>query len=108
MKLESFARKSIGLNSDSVSFELKQTISIIQFLQNQIDELDKRIKEILLELDTPILSIPGISFKLAGSIIAEIGDISRFDSPAKLLAFAGLDPSIYQSGKFFFHSFSYG
>ena len=49
----------------------------------------------------PILSIPDISFKLAGSIVAEIGDISRFDSPAKLLAFAGLDPSMYQSGKFF-------
>ncbi len=62
IEIRELARKSIGLNSDSVSFELKQTISIIQFLQNQIDELDKRIKEILLELDTPILSIPGISF----------------------------------------------
>ena len=41
------------------------------------------------------------SFKLAGTIIAEIGDVSRFDSPVKLLVFAGLDPSIYQSGKFF-------
>lgn len=101
IEIRELAKKSIGLNSNSVSFELKQTISIIQFLQQQIDELDKRIKEILKEIDTPILSIPGISFKLAGTIIAEIGDISRFDSPAKLLAFAGLDPSIYQSGKFF-------
>lgn len=101
IEIRELAKKSIGLNSNSVSFELKQTISIIQFLQNQIDELDKRIKEILKEIDTPILSIPGISFKLAGTIIAEIGDVSRFNSPAKLLAFAGLDPSIYQSGKFF-------
>ena len=85
----------------TISFELKQTISIIQFLQNRIDELDKRIKEILLELDAPILSIPGILFKLAGSIIAEFGDILMFDSPTKLLAFSGLDPSIYQSGKFY-------
>ena len=91
IEIRELAKKSIGLNSNSVLFELKQTISIIQFLQQQIDELDKRIKEI----DTPILSIPGISFKLAGTIIAEIGDISRFDSPAKLLAFAGLDHSIY-------------
>lgn len=52
-------------------------------------------------MDSPILSIPGISFRTAGSILAEIGDISKFDSPAKLLAFAGLDPSMYQSGKFF-------
>ena len=60
-----------------------------------------RKEEILKEINSPILTIPGIYFKTAGSILAEIGDISRFDSPAKLLAFAGLDPSMYQSGKFF-------
>ena len=101
IEIRELAKKSIGLNSKSVSFELKQTINIIQFLQQQIDDIEKRIKEILKEIDSPILSIPGISFKTAGSILAEIGDISRFDSPAKLLAFAGLDPSMYQSGKFF-------
>lgn len=101
IQIRDLARKSIGLNSNSVSFELKQTISIIQFIQEQLDDVEKRIKEILKEINSPILTIPGISFKTAGSILAEIGDISRFDSPAKLLAFAGLDPSMYQSGKFF-------
>lgn len=101
LQIRDLARKSIGLNSNSVSFELKQTISIIQFIQEQLDDVEKRIKEILKEINSPILTIPGISFKTAGSILAEIGDISRFDSPAKLLAFAGLDPSMYQSGKFF-------
>ena len=101
IEIRELAKKSIGLNSNSVSFELKQTISIIQFIQEQLDDIEKRIKEILKEINSPILSIPGISFKTAGSILAEIGDISRFDSPAKLLAFAGLDPSMYQSGKFF-------
>lgn len=101
IQIRNLARKSIGLNSNSVSFELKQTISIIQFIQEQLDDVEKRIKQILKEINSPILTIPGISFKTAGSILAEIGDISRFDSPAKLLAFAGLDPSMYQSGKFF-------
>ena len=101
LQIRDLARKSIGLNSNSVSFELKQTISIIQFIQEQLDDVEKRIKQILKEINSPILTIPGISFKTAGSILAEIGDISRFDSPAKLLAFAGLDPSMYQSGKFF-------
>ena len=101
LQIRDLARKSIGLNSNSVSFELKQTISIIQFIQEQLDDVEKKIKEILKEINSPILTIPGISFKTAGSILAEIGDISRFDSPAKLLAFAGLDPSMYQSGKFF-------
>lgn len=101
IQIRELARKSIDLNSNSVSFELKQNISIIQFIQEQLDDVEKRIKEILKEINSPILSIPGISFKTAGSILAEIGDISRFDSPSKLLAFAGLDPSMYQSGKFF-------
>ena len=101
IEIRNLARESIGSNSESIAFELKQTISIIQFFQQQIDDIEKRIKFILNEMNSPILSIPGISYTLGASIIAEIGDISRFDSPAKLLAFAGLDPSTYQSGKFF-------
>ncbi|NRT92109.1 transposase [Clostridium beijerinckii] len=46
------------------------------------------------------MSIPGISYTLASIILAEIGDIDRFTDPAKLLAFSGLDPSTYQSGKY--------
>ena len=47
---------------------------------------------------SPITTIPGIGDWLGAIIISEIGDISRFDSPIKLLAFAGLDPAIKQSG----------
>ena len=98
IEIRELAKKSIGLNSNSVSFELKQTINIIQFLQQQIDDIEKRIKEILKEINSPILTIPGISFKTAGSILAEIGDINNFDKPSKLIAFAGTDPSENQSG----------
>ena len=101
IEIRDLARKSIGSTSESVAFELRQMICIIQFFQQQIDDIEKRIKFILNEIDSPILSIPGISYALGASILAEIGDISRFDSPSKLLAFAGLDPSTYQSGKFF-------
>ena len=52
------------------------------------------------ELDTALISIPGISFTLSGIIISEIGDINFFSTPAKLLAFAGLEPSLYESGNF--------
>ena len=67
------------------------------FYQSQID---KELKNMITELNTPILSIPGISYVSAAFILAEIGDINNFDSPAKLQAFAGLDPSTYQSGKY--------
>ena len=47
-----------------------------------------------------IMTIPGIAYINGGIILGEIGDIHRFSTPSKLLAFAGLDPSIYQSGNF--------
>ena len=52
------------------------------------------------EIASPILSIPGISYTLGSIIISEIGNIERFSSPCKLLAFAGLDPTVKQSGTF--------
>ena len=66
----------------------------------QVCEYDTEIKAMMDQIDSPILSISGIGYTLGATIVAEIGNISRFPSPAKLLAFAGLEPSIYQSGKF--------
>lgn len=100
IEIRDLARKSIGTNSPSVSFELRQVIQTILFLQSQINEIDKELKKLIDTLDSPIMTIPGISYVTAAFIIAEIGDINNFDSPAKLQAFAGLDPSTYQSGKF--------
>ena len=73
---------------------------MIQIVQAEIDVLDRKIKSIVKELDTPLLSIPGISYTLAAIILSEIGDINNFSTPSKLQAFAGLDPSTYQSGKY--------
>ncbi len=74
---------------------------MIQNVQTEIDALDQKIKSIVRELDTPLLTtIPGISYTLAAIILAEIGDIDNFSNPSKLQAFAGLDPSTYQSGKY--------
>ena len=100
IQIRELSRKSIGTISRSLSFELKQVIQTILFLQSQIDDIDKELKNVIDELNSPILSIPGISYVTAAYILAEIGDINNFDSPAKLQAFAGLDPSTYQSGKF--------
>jgi transposase len=98
--LRELAASSIGLSDDAYAFELRQTIRIIQSVQSEIDVLDRKIKSIVKELDTPLLSIPGISYTLAAIILAEIGDIHNFPTPSKLQAFAGLDPSVYQSGKY--------
>jgi len=94
------AVESIGSNSPSRAFELQQTIRLIQNVQSEITLLDKEIAALVKESRTPLITIPGIGFTLAGIITAEIGDINRFKTPAKLLAFAGMEPSTYQSGKF--------
>ena len=51
------------------------------------------------EIHSPITTIPGIGFRMAAMICAEVGDFTRFDSPDKLLAYAGMSPSTYQSGQ---------
>ena len=93
------ARTSIGSNMPAKSLELKHTIKLIQELTSEIDEIENEIKLIMDEINSPILSIPGINYRMGAMIIAEIGDFNRFDSPDKILAYAGLSPSTYQSGQ---------
>ena len=93
------ARNSIGSNMPAKSLELKHTIRLIQELSSEIDEIENEIKSIMDEINCPILSIPGINYRKGAMIIAEIGDCNRFDSPDKILAYAGFSPSTYQSGQ---------
>lgn len=93
------ARASVGSNMPAKSLELKHTIKLIQELDAEIEEIENEIKTIMDEINSPILSIPGINYRMGAMIIAEIGDFSRFDSPDKILAYAGMSPSTYQSGQ---------
>ena len=93
------ARVSVGSNMPAKSLELKHTIKLIQELDSEIEEIENEIKTIMDESNSPILSIPGINYRMGAMIIAEIGDFSRFDSPNKILAYAGMSPSTYQSGQ---------
>ena len=98
--LKQSAIKSIALHNSSIELQIKILIKQIQFLQEQIDLLDHEITTIMENLDSVITSIPGIGNWLGAIIISEISDISKFVHPKKLLAFAGLDPSVKQSGNF--------
>ena len=94
------ARGSIGSHMPAKSLELKHTIKLIQELTIEINEIEAAIKRIMdEEIHSPILTIPGISYRMGAMIIAEIGDFSRFDSADKILAYAGMFPSTYQSGQ---------
>ena len=91
------ARSSIGSHMPAKSLELKHTIKLIRELTIEIEAAIKRIMDE--EIQSPILTIPGISYRMGAMIIAEIGDFSRFDSADKILAYAGMSPSTYQSGQ---------
>ena len=97
--LREAARNSIGSSMPAKSLELKHTIKLISELNAEIEEIESEIQSIMDKMDSPILTIPGISYRMGAMILAEIGDFSRFDSPDKILAYAGMSPSTYQSGQ---------
>ena len=99
IQIRETARNSIGTYMPAKALELKHTIKLIRELDSEIDEINIAIKEIMDKIDSPITSIPGVGLNMAAMIIAEIGDFNNFDSPDKILAFSGLSPSTYQSGK---------
>ena len=99
-QLKTLANSSIAAYNYGDAFELKQTVKRIQFLASQMSEIEREIDSVMAELNSPITSIPGIGNLLGATILSEIGDIKNFDNPDKLLAFAGCEPSTYQSGKY--------
>ena len=98
-KIRNAAKISIGSDMPAKSLELKHTIKLIRELDAEIEEIEFHIEIIMDEINSPILTIPGISYRMGAMIIAEIGDFDNFSSPDKILAYAGLSPSTYQSGQ---------
>ncbi len=97
--LRDAARDSIGSVMPAKSMELKHTIHLIEVMTDEIDEIESSIKSIMDTLDSPILTIPGINYRMGAMILAEVGDFSRFNNADQILAYAGLSPSTYQSGQ---------
>ena len=93
------ARNSIGSYMPAKSLELKHTIRSIQVLDTEIEEIETEIEKLMEQIQSPITSIPDIGSRMGAMILAEVGDFSNFDSADKVLAYAGLSPSTYQSGR---------
>lgn len=97
--LRDAARRSVGSVMPAKSLELKHTIRLIRELDAEIEDIETAIQIIMDEMQSPITTIPGMGVRMGAVILAEIGDFSRFDSPDKILAYAGMSPSTYQSGQ---------
>ena len=99
VEIRDVARNSVGSRMPAKSLELKHTIQLIQVLDVEIEEIEKEINSIMDEVHSPITTIPGIGTRMGAMILAEVGDFHNFDSADKILAYAGLSPSTYQSGQ---------
>lgn len=97
-RLRELASNTVGFSYETDLLEIKSLLRVYDTLQDEISLVENEITTHLSKINSHIPSILGIGKVSAASIIAEIEDISRFDSPNKILAFAGLDPRIYQSG----------
>lgn len=100
VELKQMASNSVGINNNALCIQIKMTIELIELLDSQIKDIEAQVSEFIKKSDNVITSIPGIADITAAIIISEIGDINRFNNPGQVLAFAGLDPSVKQSGTF--------
>ena len=98
-KLRDAAKNSIGSVMPAKSLELQHTIRLIRELNAEIEDIEAAIEAMMEGIQSPITTIPGIGVRMGAMILAEIGDFSQFDSPDKILAYAGMSPSTYQSGQ---------
>lgn len=101
-QLKSAASNSFGITfaKDSFTFQLKALIEQISFIEQQVKDTENEISCLMEKLDSPITTITGIGNVTGATIISEIGDISKFSNPRKLVAFAGIDASVSQSGEY--------
>ena len=99
-ELRVLARKSVGASDSALSIQITHTLAQIKLLDSQLERVEAEMTDIMKFHDSVIMTIPSIGYINGGMILGEIGDIHRFPNPGKLLAFAGLDPSVYQSGNF--------
>lgn len=100
IRLRELAQNSVGINNPSLALQIKHAILQIELYDEQIAEVELLYKQIVDSMKTTILTIPGMSYNQAAVILACIGDINRFNQSCQLLAYAGLDPSVSQSGNF--------
>jgi len=98
LAIKEAARTSVGFPSGALGLKIRQTIQMLEELKKQIDEVNQAICSSPTVIDSPLHKIKGISSIEIAYIMSAIININRFDSPDKLIAYAGLDPIVKQSG----------
>jgi len=100
--LQTAARDSLGITrlGGVASFELRALLEQIAFLEHQVAAVEQQIEAHLGQIEQHITDIKGISPVMAASLLAEIGEVHRFQRFESLVAYSGIDPSVFASGEF--------
>jgi len=100
--LKTAALDSFGIRfaQDAFTFQLRSMIEQLNFLETQIKQTEEEINQLMASINSVIETIPGIGSTNGATILGEIGDIHKFSNPKKLVAYAGIDASVSQSGQF--------
>ena len=98
LALKSHAANTVGVNNSILDTELSSLLTLYKATAEQINILEDQIIELIEEVHPHYMSIPGIGPLSAAVIYAEYGDISNFSTPSQMLAFAGLEPGVNESG----------
>ncbi|MBR3347440.1 MAG: IS110 family transposase [Solobacterium sp.] len=99
-ELKEAARNSIGISSVSETIQIRHLISQIELINEQLEEVDKKIEEFSRQNNSPILSIPGISHFSGTSILSELGEINNFTDHRQIIKYAGVAPLTHESSQF--------
>ena len=99
IQLKALAKNTVDTPNDYLLDQMNILLDLYSQLDSKVDELDSQIKECVRGIDLPCLSIPGIGELSVAVILSEFGSFSKFQNPSKMLSFAGLEPSYYQSGQ---------
>jgi len=102
VQIQAAARRSVGVSflTNAIRVEMRCLLGQIELLEEQRQEIDEAIADLLVQIPQYITSIPGVGPVTGATILAEIGDVHRFASADKLVAYAGIDASVYQTGQF--------
>jgi len=100
--LQQLARQSVGVTflADAAQVEMRCLLAQIDLLEDQRRQVDQAVEQLMAQVPQSLTTIPGVGPVTAAAILAEIGDVNRFATVEKLVAYAGIDASVYQTGEF--------
>lgn len=102
LELKSCAANSFGIKMalDTFQLQLELLLEQVSFLESQLNRIEQKISTLVKEINSVLTTLPGVGQVIAATIIAEIGDIKRFRNSSQLVSYAGINPTVRQSGSF--------